>query len=165
MVCAVVSLIIGCIENPDHGYIEGVAIWIAIFLVAIVTAGNDYTKELQFRKLEKDSQSNEATTVMRGGKLLTLNPSELVVGDCVVLTSGCRIPADCVLIPALSDKVEVDESALTGERASEPRAVVPASSSGARGRRPRENRAMRFPPFPRVQARGWFVRCSRRATD
>ena len=50
---------------------------------------------------------------LRGGRQCQLNPAELVVGDVLVLTQGAAIPADAVLVVA--DKVEVDESALTGE--------------------------------------------------
>ena len=56
MAAAVVSTLLGSIpkkEREHYGYIEGVAIWIAIFIVAVVTAINDYSKEMQFRKLER----------------------------------------------------------------------------------------------------------------
>jgi magnesium-transporting ATPase (P-type) len=59
MVASGVSLVIGIMENPKHGWIEGTAILIAVFIVAFVTAGNNYTKELQFRALEKSSQRDE----------------------------------------------------------------------------------------------------------
>ena len=116
MAAAVVSTLLGSIpkkEREHYGYIEGVAIWIAIFIVAVVTAINDYSKEMQFRKLERDSASKEQTFALRNGRQAQLNPSELVVGDVLVLTQGAAIPADAVLVAA--DKVEVDESALTGE--------------------------------------------------
>ena len=55
---AVVSLVIGIVEEgAAKGWIEGGAILIAVLLVASVTAGNDYTKELQFRELEKSSDA------------------------------------------------------------------------------------------------------------
>ena len=40
MVAAMVSLVIGYIEDPEKGWIEGVAIWIAVLLVSTITAVN-----------------------------------------------------------------------------------------------------------------------------
>lgn len=82
---AAVSLIVGIIEAPDHGWIEGTAIFVAVFLVANISAGNDYTKELQFRALESSSQEDERTSVLRQGVIERVNPMDLVVGDIVVL--------------------------------------------------------------------------------
>ena len=49
---AIVSLIIGIsTEGWEKGWLEGVAITVAIFIILTVTATNDYMKEKQFRKL------------------------------------------------------------------------------------------------------------------
>lgn len=40
MVAAMVSLVVGYIEDPEKGWIEGVAIWIAVLLVSTITAVN-----------------------------------------------------------------------------------------------------------------------------
>ena len=42
---------VGFYEDPDKGWIEGTAILVAVQIVAVVTAINDYEKERQFRKL------------------------------------------------------------------------------------------------------------------
>jgi len=110
---AIVSLIIGSIEDPDKGWIEGCAILLAVFLVAIVTATNDYQKELQFRNLEKNSEGMERCSVIRNGSTVRINPSQLVVGDVVSLKSGDGIPADGVMFEG--GGVKCNESALTGE--------------------------------------------------
>jgi Ca2+-transporting ATPase len=85
MAAALVSLLIGVITEPGTGYIEGSAIFVAVFLVANITAFNDYTKELQFRALEQSSQYDERTSVLRNGFIQRINPADLVVGDIVVL--------------------------------------------------------------------------------
>ena len=52
MVSAVVSLVLGiCFEDPSTGWIEGTAILISVFIVVLVTSGNNYAKEKQFKKL------------------------------------------------------------------------------------------------------------------
>ena len=88
---AIVSLALGIFveNNPASGWVEGTAILIAVVIVATVTAGNDYTKELQFRALEKSSQADDQCTVFRNGAKTLVNPSELTVGDIVVLQVHC----------------------------------------------------------------------------
>ncbi len=43
---AVISLAVGIYEDPKKGWIEGVAIIAAILIVAFVTSGNNYEKEV-----------------------------------------------------------------------------------------------------------------------
>jgi len=89
LVCAaIVSLAVGLWEHPKYGWIEGTAILIAVLIVAFVSAGNNYSKELQFRSLEKSSQRDERTSVLRGGVIERINPAEVVVGDILVLQVG-----------------------------------------------------------------------------
>jgi magnesium-transporting ATPase (P-type) len=85
LAAAAVSLIIGGVEDPAGGWIEGVAIFIAVFLVANISAGNDYTKQLQFKALEASSAADERTSVLRNGTVERINPIEIVVGDVIVL--------------------------------------------------------------------------------
>jgi P-type Ca2+ transporter type 2C len=111
---ALVSLIIGMVEHgAADGWIEGGAILIAVFLVASVTAFNDYTKELQFRALEHSSQGDERCSVIRDGDIERINPKDLVVGDLILLQAGDMIPADCIICD--HNIVKANESALTGE--------------------------------------------------
>ena len=86
---ATVSLVIGVITEPHHGWIEGSAIFIAIFLVSNISAGNDYSKQLQFRALEASSQADERTSVLREGTVERINPKDIVVGDILVLQVRC----------------------------------------------------------------------------
>lgn len=82
---AAVSLVIGFIAHPDDGWIEGAAIFIAVFLVSNISAGNDYSKQLQFKALEASSAKDERTSVLREGFIERINPKDLVVGDILVL--------------------------------------------------------------------------------
>lgn len=56
-IAAIVSLSLGIYETVDGGtgvdWVEGVAICVAILIVTIVTAANDWQKERQFAKLNK----------------------------------------------------------------------------------------------------------------
>ncbi len=110
---SIISLVVGLIEDPHDGWIEGTAIMIAIMLVATVTASNNYNKELQFRSLEATSKKDERVFIKRGGELHFVNPEEIVVGDLIKLKAGDGIPADGILVEG--DGVKANESSLTGE--------------------------------------------------
>ena len=112
LVSAAVSLAIGVYQSPTEGWIEGSTIFLAVFIVAVVTACNNYEKEKQFRSLsikEKDT----TISVRRDGDLKIISVNDIVVGDIVVLGTGDKIPADGILIDG-SD-VKCDESSMTGE--------------------------------------------------
>jgi calcium-translocating P-type ATPase len=110
---AVVSLVIGIISHGADGWVEGTAILIAVLCVATVSAGNDYTKELQFRALESSSQADERTSVIREGSVERINPMDVVVGDLVLMQAGDSVPADCVIVN--NNVIMSSESSLTGE--------------------------------------------------
>ena len=54
-----------------------------------------------------------STIVTRGGQIVTIDATEIVVGDIVTLKTGEKVPADGVII--LASNLACDESAMTGE--------------------------------------------------
>eukprot|EP01035_Chromulina_nebulosa_P017353 gene17353-22900_t len=111
---ATVSLVLGILtEGSQHGWIEGGAIFIAVFLVSNISAGNDYSKQLQFRELEKTSAEDERCSVFRDSNIIRINPIDIVVGDILILQAGDQIPADCIIVD--SHSVFSNEASLTGE--------------------------------------------------
>lgn len=86
---ASVSLAIGVYDHGvKTGWIEGGAIFIAVFLVSNISAINDYTKQLQFRALETTSAKDERCSVFRDSLIERINPKDLVIGDIIVLQVG-----------------------------------------------------------------------------
>jgi len=111
---ASVSLVLGIItEGAEHGWIEGGAIFIAVFLVSNISAANDYSKQLQFRALEKTSAEDDRCSVFRDSTIIRINPIDIVVGDILVLQAGDQIPADCIIVD--NHVVFSNEASLTGE--------------------------------------------------
>ena len=93
IVSALVSLAVGVYDDPETGWIEGAAIIAAVVIVAFVTAGNDYQKEQQFRKLEDVAVSAKDVKVIRDGETHELSSKEVVVGDVVLLEPGDKVSA------------------------------------------------------------------------
>ncbi len=97
----------------EEGWLEGVAIITAVIIITLVTSINDYTKELQFRALDKITEEGDSTLVVRCGQTQVIHVEEVVVGDIVVLKVGDQIPADGILFEG--EGVTCNESMLTGE--------------------------------------------------
>eukprot|EP01125_Pyxidicula_operculata_P008955 TRINITY_DN295_c0_g1_i4.p1 TRINITY_DN295_c0_g1~~TRINITY_DN295_c0_g1_i4.p1 ORF type:complete len:851 (-),score=180.18 TRINITY_DN295_c0_g1_i4:1091-3643(-) len=116
-VSGLIALAVGIIKEvlgvSKNGWIEGVAVLIALFIVCSVSASNNYSKDLQFRKL-KDQSSDRLVRVIRGGREIQISILDLKVGDICPLYAGDKIPADGIFIHSLED-LYVDESAMTGE--------------------------------------------------
>jgi hypothetical protein len=97
---AAVSLAIGLYEDPKNGYVEGAAIFIAVFLVSNIQAFNDYSKELKFRELEASSANDQRASVLRNGVVELINPADLVVGDIICL----QVPFFAVVCPPIAEQ-------------------------------------------------------------
>lgn len=126
-VAAVISLALGIyqsvraptqaeIEAGEHEarveWVEGVAIIVAILVVTIVGALNDYQKERQFVKLNKKKEER-MVKVVRSGKSQEISVYDILVGDVVHLEPGDLIPVDGVFIEG--HNLRCDESSATGE--------------------------------------------------
>lgn len=119
-IAAIVSLLLGVFAPEDcagahenTGWIDGFAIIVAVFIVAFVTAINDYQKEQQFRGLQSKIEGEHKFTVVRNGEPSEILNSEIVVGDLCQVKYGDLLPADGVVVQC--NDIKVDESSLTGE--------------------------------------------------
>lgn len=133
MLCisAAVSLVLGLIENPATGWIEGTAILIAVVIVVLVGSINDYQKERQFRKLN-DKKQDRDVSVIRCGEERTINVAMLQVGDLLQIATGDIMPVDAIFVSGAN--IKCDESGATGESDEMPKDTVhdPIFISGAK---------------------------------
>ncbi|KAH8060849.1 calcium-transporting ATPase [Aureococcus anophagefferens] len=130
-VAAAVSLAVGLYDDPAKGWIEGAAILAAVLVVAVVTATNDYQKQIQFRALNA-AKDDVPVKVVRGGRGAALSTLDLVVGDLVRLETGDKVPADCVLARVEGADVSCDESSLTGQQKGDSTSLQRECSARAR---------------------------------
>ncbi|OQR97973.1 P-type ATPase (P-ATPase) Superfamily [Achlya hypogyna] len=98
--------------DPATAWIEGFAILLAVGIVTMVTAVNNYQKEKQFRALSAIKE-DEKIAVVRSGLPCEVNKHDLLVGDVVRIDVGDILPADGIVFEA--SELKVDESAMTGE--------------------------------------------------
>lgn len=74
----------------------------AVVLVVIVTAINDWTKERQFRGLQKKLETDTRFSVLRDGTIEELPLAEIVVGDILQFKYGNAFPVDGLLVQVTS---------------------------------------------------------------
>lgn len=111
LLCVIAVIMLGLFIAGQGEWYEPVGILLAIVLVTVISAKTGMASDDAYRKL-KDSTKKEEVRVYRGGELRTIDISEVVVGDIVLVQSGDKIPADGVLVHG---ELRVDNSALNGE--------------------------------------------------
>jgi Ca2+-transporting ATPase len=118
---AIISLALGLYQTfgvkhkpgePKVEWIEGVAIIVAIAIVVVVGAANDWQKERQFVKLNR-KKDDRTIKVIRSGRMLEISVYDIFVGDLVNLEPGDMIPVDGILVQGHG--IKCDESSATGE--------------------------------------------------
>ncbi|KAK4955481.1 plasma membrane calcium, partial [Elasticomyces elasticus] len=118
---AAISLALGLYETfgqkhepgePRVEWVEGVAIIVAILIVVIVGAINDWQKERQFVKLNR-KKDNRMIKAIRSGRTQEISVYDILVGDVVLLEPGDMVPVDGIFIDG--HNIKCDESSATGE--------------------------------------------------
>jgi len=107
------SIIAGAIERPEDGWVDGLAVLLAVVIVVSVGGLNNWQKEKQFRKQEEESKKKWCI-VLRDEQEKKIPFGEVVIGDLVVLRDGFTVPADGIFVFG-TDNLKAQEAGLTGE--------------------------------------------------
>ena len=102
-------------EGADWFETGGIAL--AVLLATFISTLSEYGSEAAFAKLSEECGRVSCRVRRRRGsdgqaEVRELAPTDVVVGDIVLLGAGEKIPADGIL---LRGKLSVDQSAMTGE--------------------------------------------------
>lgn len=133
LIAGVMSVGIACYNyygaTSDHGHLsvffEPIGIFIAVLLATVISFYFEVKAEKEFSVLNQVSD-DEPVQVIRAtladngvlrGNTTTIPRRDVVVGDIIILSTGDEVPADAVLLEAVS--LHVDESSLTGEPVAE----------------------------------------------
>ncbi len=104
IIAAIISGIVGDIEDT-------VAIIVIVILNAVIGFVQEYRAERAMAALKR--MAAPSATIVRDGRIETVEAPALLPGDVVLLEAGNVVPADLRLIEVA--RLKVDESALTGE--------------------------------------------------
>lgn len=113
---------------------ESAGIAAAVIIATLVSTFSEYKNESAFQKLQEDA-SRILCKVYRDGEIVEIPIDDLVVGDCVMLQSGDKVPADGILVDG---NLKVDQSVLNGEAVEAGKIVAPE------GYKDEEGKAMDF---------------------
>jgi Ca2+-transporting ATPase len=117
---AIISGIVGDVEDT-------IAIIVIIILNAVIGFIQEYRAERSIAALKRMAET--MVQVQREGEIHTINASELVVGDVVILEAGNLVSADLRFTETA--QLKIDESALTGESVSVQKQTHPISHENA----------------------------------
>jgi len=81
-------------SESEASWIEGVAILVAVLVVVLVTAFNDWRKEKQFRGLQSRIEHEHRFATIRGGELVQIPVGDIVVGDICQIKYGTQFHLD-----------------------------------------------------------------------
>ncbi len=109
VVAAALQIAVGAYKGE---YVEGLAIVVAILLATTIAFVNEYQAGREFDVLNRVSDDVPVKAI-RGGEFVTVPKRDLVVGDVILVEIGEEIPADGVVLAAVS--LSVSEASLTGE--------------------------------------------------
>ena len=109
----------------------------------MITSGADYLKDRNFVTLQSMIK-DEISAVIRGrvGATQSVSVWDLVVGDVILIDTGARVPADCLVIE--SSELQVQESISDGEEAENFRVKAPVG--------PDDSQNMNKDPFLRADS-------------
>jgi Mg2+-importing ATPase len=108
-------ILILLVASAISGFLGEISSTVIIVSIIICSAGlsfyMEYKSELAIKELRKRVALK--ATVIRSNKTKTINATELVLGDIVILNLGKVVPADLRLIE--TDDLSINESTVTGE--------------------------------------------------
>lgn len=55
-IAGVIDILIGIFEGENTEIIDGVSILVAVIIIVMITAGNNYMQQKQFEKLNKEAE-------------------------------------------------------------------------------------------------------------
>ena len=107
------ATLLSFISGFFHGsYIESVGIILAVLLATTISFFNEYRAAKEFDLLNQVNE-HSGVKVIRDAVTIEIPKTEVVVGDIVLLDQGDEVPADGVLIEAIT--LHINESCLNGE--------------------------------------------------
>jgi sodium/potassium-transporting ATPase subunit alpha len=102
--------------GPEFTYYYSLIIGVVLVVVIILSNLFNFVQERRVMHILSEltiRDQNPTCTVVRSGVHKTINVSQLVIGDIVILETDLRVPADLRIVTC--DELKVDTSLLTGE--------------------------------------------------
>ena len=107
LLTGIFSAFYGTTANSQYQWVEGASIFFAAAFIALFASSCEYAKNKQILKLYEEIR-NQEISVIRGqyGLSMQVKIDELVVGDIIMIETGMRVPADCILLDGMDITAE-----------------------------------------------------------
>ncbi|KAI4375065.1 hypothetical protein MLD38_012977 [Melastoma candidum] len=128
---ALISFVLALV-NGETGLVAFLEPSVILMILAANAAVGVITETNAEKALEElRAYQADVATVLRNGCFSILPATELVPGDIVEVSVGCKVPADLRMVEMLSDQLRVDQAILTGESCSVGKEVAPSVATNA----------------------------------
>lgn len=121
ILCVALLINIVFVILGESEWYEALGIAVAVVLATFVSTFSEYRNENAFQKLQEEA-SRIFCKVYRNGKVAQVSINDIVVGDCILLQMGDKIPADGIIIDG---HLKVDQSVLNGESKEATKKAIP----------------------------------------
>ncbi len=111
IVAGIISIFLGVVYNDPGSFKNAIAMFIIVFINAIIGFVQKYKAEQIIDKLR--SLIRSPAKIMQGGEMIEIGQGELVPGDIVKVEEGDKIPADMRIIKSFN--LKTNDFSLTGE--------------------------------------------------
>lgn len=121
ILCVALLINIVFVILGESEWYEALGIAVAVVLATFVSTFSEYRNENAFQKLQEEA-SRIFCKVYRNGQVTQISINDIVVGDCILLQMGDKIPADGIIIDG---HIKVDQSVLNGESKEATKKAIP----------------------------------------
>ena len=118
-VALIINIIFAFLGQTE--WYESLGIAIAVILATFVSTFSEYRNENAFQKLQEEA-SRIYCKVYRNQDIAEIPINDIVVGDCILLQLGDKIPADGIIVDG---NIKVDQSVINGESKEASKTVMP----------------------------------------
>lgn len=129
ILCAALLVNVVFVILGESEWYDAVGIALAVILATLVSTFSEYKNENAFQRLQEEA-SRIHCKVYRNGDITQIAIDDLVAGDCVLLQTGDKVPADGVIVEG---SIKVDQSVLNGESAEAEKVALPQGVQPALG--------------------------------
>ena len=121
VLCVALAIQVIFVFLGETEWFEALAIAIAVMIATFVSTFSEHKNENAFKKLQEDAAKIVCKTY-RDGQITNISIDNLVVGDCILLQPGDKVPADGIVIEG---ELRVDQAVLNGETKEARKVVIP----------------------------------------
>ena len=122
IIVLLIAAVVSFISSGFEDWVEPLIILLIVVVNTVISITQEDNANKALEALQK--MSAPLAKVVRGGEIVRVETSKLVLGDIIVLEAGDLVPADARILECAN--LKADESAMTGESVPVSKAAIPS---------------------------------------